>query len=140
MLTPVVTIVGVLIITLVGALDDGITDLQLRGLWWILVIIGYILSLGYILYKPIFQKNQNRKTLVFMSILYWEEQLAKRNKPKPTEYETEMMRKYIINRMEIMALFDPELWDRRFPNEKYTESLFELVDNYLKIENNYEPF
>ncbi len=130
-LTLPVTIVGLIIITIIGELDRGITALQSKSLWWVLFIIGFILSVIYAFAEPKIKKYQNRKKLLFMSLLYWEEQLAKRNKPKPTKLETALMEKYLIDRMTIMGWFDPEYWNECYPNEKYTESLFELIDNHL---------
>lgn len=130
-LTIPVTLVGLIIITIIGALDVEISKLQSKDLWWVLFLVGFALSLIYAFAEPKIKKYQNKKKLLFMSLLYWEEQLAKRNKPKPTKLETALMEKYLIDRMTIMGWFDPIYWNECYPNEKYTESLFELIDNHL---------
>jgi hypothetical protein len=49
--TPAVAIVGLIIITIIGALDVAITKLQSAGLWWLLIIFAYVISLFYFLFS-----------------------------------------------------------------------------------------
>ncbi len=46
-----ITILGLIFITIVGAIDQFVYGIQNAGNWWILIIFGYLLSLGYVLYK-----------------------------------------------------------------------------------------
>jgi hypothetical protein len=39
--TPIVSFIGIIIITLVEALDDAITKIQLAGYWWLILIMVY---------------------------------------------------------------------------------------------------
>ena len=50
--TPIVSFVGLIIITLVGALDNLITRIQVAGYWWLILIGAYIISLIYFIYEP----------------------------------------------------------------------------------------
>jgi hypothetical protein len=129
--TPMVAFAGIIIITLIGALDDAITKIQIAGHWWVILIAAYILSLVYFLYEPTFRRNREREKVVNGLILYWKEQLAKQNKPQPLDKEIEVMRKIILERFKVWAWFAPELWNRYFPDEKYSESLFGIVDNFM---------
>lgn len=129
--TPIVAFAGIIIITLIGALDDAITKIQLAGRWWVILIAAYILSLVYFLYEPTFRRNREREKVVNGLILYWEERLAKQNKPQPSDKEVEVMRRIILERFKVWAWFDPELWNKYFPDEKYSESLFGIVDNFM---------
>jgi hypothetical protein len=129
--TPITAFIGLIIITLVGALDEVITKIQSTGHWWVILIVVYILSLIYFLYEPTFRKNREREKIVNGLILYWEEQLAKENKPQPSDQEIEQVREMFLERVKTWAWFNPELWTESFPNEKYSQSLFGIVDNFM---------
>ena len=142
--TPVVSLIGLIVITLIGALDNLITRIQLNGYWWVILIAAYILSFIYFLYEPTMCLNRERAKVVNGLILYWKEQLAKQNKPQPLNTEIEAVRKLFLERVKVWAWFDSELWARCFPNEKYSKYLFDIVDNFMimygqyrdKIKNN----
>ena len=129
--TPAVSFVGLIIITLIGGLDDAITKIQLMGHWWLILVAGYFLSLIYFLYEPTFRRNQERKKTVSGLILYWEEQLAKQNKLQPSDEEIKMVREMLLERVKIWAWLDSELWMKYFPDEKYSQYLFGIVDNFM---------
>ena len=129
--TPMVAFAGIIVITLIGALDDAITKIQLAGYWWVILIAAYILSLIYFLYEPTFRRNREREKVVNGLILYWKEQLAKQNKPQPSDNEIEVVREEFLERVKIWAWFDPELWTKYFPDEKYSKYLFGVVDNFM---------
>ena len=77
-------------------------------------------------------------------ILYWKEQLAKQNKHQPSDKEIEEVREMFLERVKVWTWFDPELWIRYFPNEKYSEYLFSIVDNFMTYAENqkkkYRPY
>lgn len=129
--TPMVAVIGLVIITVIGALDDAITKIQSAGYWWVILIIAYVLSLIYFLYEPTFRRNRERGKIANGLIFYWKVQLAKQNKPQPSDKEIEEMREIILERIKVWAWFDPELWSRHFPNEKYSEWPFGIVDNFM---------
>lgn len=127
-LSPVVAIISLIVITLVGVLDDAITNIQIKGHWWIFLIIGFILSLIYLSYEPKFRRNRARNKYVSSLILYWEAQHAKQNMPQPSEREIEMMREQLLERVKVWARSDPKLWADFYPDEKYSESPFDILD------------
>lgn len=129
--TPIIAFIGLIIITLIGALDDAITKIQLSGHWWIILIAAYLSSLIGVSYYPIFRKNREREKVVNSLILYWEEQLAKQNKPQPSHKEKEKMHEIFLERIKVWAWFNPESWTEYFPNEKYSKSIFGIVDNFI---------
>lgn len=129
---PLVSFIGLIIITLVGALDDAITKIQSAGHWWVMLVTAYILSLTYLLYEPTFRRNRGRRKIIDGLILYWEEQLAKQNKPQSLDEEIKVMREMFDERFNVWARFDPELWTKYFPNEKYSKYLFGIVDNFME--------
>ncbi|MCJ7446398.1 MAG: hypothetical protein MUO72_01765 [Bacteroidales bacterium] len=129
--TPVVSLAGLIIITLIGALDDAITKIQLAGHWWVILIVAYILSMIYFFCEPKIRRNRERKKVVNELMLYWEEQLTKQNKSQPSDREIELVRDMFLERVKVWAWFVPELWTRNFPNEKYSKYLFDVVDNFI---------
>jgi hypothetical protein len=129
--TPMTAFIGLIIITLIGALDQAITKIQLSGHWWVILILAYVLSLIYFLCEPTVRRNRERKKVVSGLILYWEEQLAKQNNPHPSEKEIEAVRKMLLERVKVWAWFDTELWTKYFPDEKHSKSLFGIVDNFM---------
>lgn len=126
--TPMIAFIGLLVIGLVGALDDAITKIQLQGQWWILLIIAYIISLAYFFYEPKFRRNRERKKFVSALILYWEAQLAQQNKPQPSEEDIKIMSELLLKRVKIWAWFNPKMWAECYPYEKYSENPFEILD------------
>ncbi len=136
--TPVVSLIGLIVITLIGALDNLITRIQLNGYWWVILIAAYILSFIYFLYEPTMCLNRERAKVVNGLILYWKEQLAKQNKPQPLNTEIEEVRKLFLERVKVWAWFDSELWARYFPNEKYSKYLFDIVDNFMIMYGQYK--
>jgi membrane protein implicated in regulation of membrane protease activity len=129
--TPIVSFIGIIIITLVGALDDAITKIQLAGYWWLILIMAYILSLIYFLYESKIRKNLERKKIVNGLILYWKEQIEKQGKAQPSEEEIKLVHDMLLERFKIWAWFDLDLWIKYFPNEKYSKYLFGIVDNFM---------
>lgn len=59
--TPMTAFLGLIIITLIGAIDQAITKIQLSGHWWVILISAYVLSFVYLFYKPTISKNHERK-------------------------------------------------------------------------------
>jgi len=129
--TPMTAFVGLIIITLIGALDAAITTMQSPGYWWVILIVAYVLSLTYFLCEPSIRRNRERKKVVNGLIIYWEEQLAKQNDPHPSDKEIEVVREMFLERVKVRAWFDTELWTRYFPDEKYSKYLFGIADNFM---------
>ena len=129
--TPMVSFVGLIIITLIGALDNAITKIQLSGHWWIILIFAYVLSFFYFIYKPKIQITHERNKVVNALLLYWEEQQVKRNYPDPSEEEIKIVRECLLERVKVWAWFDHELWEKQFPEENYSEYIFGMVDNFI---------
>ena len=119
--TPIVSFVGLILITLIGAIDDAITKIQLAGYWWLILIVAYILSLVYFLFEPNVRKNLERKKIVNTLILYWKEQLEKQGKNQPSNNEIELVQNMLLERFKIWAWFDPDLWHKYFPDEQYSK-------------------
>lgn len=130
--TPMTALVGLIIIALIGALDDAITIIQSADYWWVILIVAYVLSLIYFLCEPTIRQNRERKKVVNGLILYWEEQLAKQNDPHPSDKEIEVVRDMFLERVKVWAWFDTELWTRYFPDEKYSKYLFGIADNFME--------
>ena len=129
--TPIVSFVGVIIVTLAGALDDAVTKIQSAGYWWWILIVAYILSLIYFICEPTIRQNIERKKVVNGLILYWKEQLEKQSKSQPSHREIEIIRGMLLERVKIWAWFDPNLWIKYFPDEKYSKYIFGIVDNFI---------
>ncbi|MCK4244682.1 MAG: hypothetical protein KAX20_03555 [Candidatus Omnitrophica bacterium] len=129
--TPIVSLVGIIVITLVGVVDDAITKIQLAGYWWLMLIVAYILSLIYFLCEPKIRKNLERKKVVNALVLYWKEQLEKQGKTQPSDKEIELVQDMLLERFKIWAWFDPDLWVKYFPDEQYSKHLFGIVDNFM---------
>ena len=129
--TPIVSFVGLIIVTFVGALDEAITKIQLAGYWWLILIGAYILSLVYFICEQTIRRNRKRKEVVNGLIIYWEEQLARQSKPQPSANTIESVREMFLERVKVWAWSDPELWTRYFPNEEYSKYLFGMVDNFV---------
>jgi hypothetical protein len=129
--TPGTALLGIIIITLIGALDQAMTKIDLSGHGWVILILAYVLSLIYFLCEPKIRLNRERRKVVNGLILYWEDQLAKQNNPDPSEKEIEVVYEMLLERFKMWAWFDAELWNRYFPNERYSKSLFGLVDNFM---------
>lgn len=129
--TPVVSLVGLIIITLIGAVDDAITKIQLAGYWWLILIAAYILSLVYFLCEPNVRKNLERKKVVNALILYWKDQLEKQGKNQSSDKEIELVQDMLLERFKIWAWFDSDLWNKYFPDEQYSKHLFGIVDNFM---------
>jgi len=130
--TPITAFIGLIIITIIGTIDRAITKIQLSGHWWVILIVAYVLSLIYFLCEPTIRRNRERKKLVNGLILYWKEQLAKQSKSQPSDREIELTREMFLERVKVWAWFDPELWIRYFPDEKYSKYLFSIVDNFME--------
>jgi hypothetical protein len=129
--TPVVSFAGVVIVTLAGALDDAVAKIQSAGYWWLILIVAYILSLIYFICEPAIRRDLERKKTVNGLILYWKEQLEKLNKSQPPDREIKLVREMLLERVKIWAWFDPDLWIKYFPDEKYSKYLFGIVDNFI---------
>ena len=147
--TPMIAFIGLLVISLVGALDDAITKIQLKGQWWILLIIAYIISLAYFFYEPKFRQNRKRKKFVSALILHWRWKNWKmevtQDKIFPSESvqshflnENEPIREMIIERVKIWAWSDPKLWADCYPDEKYSEDPFEILDVLIASEEEWK--
>jgi hypothetical protein len=141
--TPIVTFVGIILITLVGALDDGITKIQEAGRWWLIPIGGYILSLIYFLYEPTIRKNLEEKKATVRNdglldglVLYWIEQIAKQYGRQSLDKEIDFTRGELLMRVETWHVGNPSWWRNFFPDEKYPKWLFEIVDNYIAKRQN----
>ena len=129
--TPMVMIVGLIIITLIGAIDDAITIIQARGQWWIIVIVAFVVSLIYLLYEPSIRKNIERKKTLDALVLYFREQLRIRGVEQLTEIELEPVKKMLLEKIKLWELSDPHLWNLLYPNEQYPDTLFGIVDNFI---------
>jgi len=143
--TPMVGFAFLIIVILMQALGGGVTNLERTGRWWIVVttvfIVAYIASLIYLLYRSSSSQDRERerrlderKKTVDTLILYWQEQLAKRNKPQPSDGEIEIVRNMFLQRLIGWALSYPKsspVWAKYFPNENYPEYPFDIVDNFI---------
>ena len=140
-----VPVVGIALIVLVicfEKLGDVLTELESAvGIWARLIVvftIAYILSLIYLLYQSSVHRNRERKRIldkrkgrVDTLILYWREQLIKKIKPQPSADIIKAVQEMFLQRLLIWAKSDPELWTKVFPNEKYSEHFFGIVDNFM---------
>jgi len=129
--TPMTAFIGLIVITLIGGIDQAISKIQISGNWWIILIFAYVLSFLYFIYKPKLQIAHERNKVVHALLLYWKDQQVKRNYSDPPEEEIKLVRECLIERVKIGAWFDQELWKKEFPEEKYSEYLFGMVDNFI---------
>ena len=131
--TPHTLFFSLIILTLVQAFADTITKIQSAGYWWyiFIVTVAYSLPLVYFIYEPVIRRNLKRRQAVNALTLYWKEQLEKHNKSQPSVSEIEYVRQLLLERIKIWAWFDPDFWIKEFPDEKYSEYLFGIVDNFI---------
>ena len=129
--TPATTFIGLIVITLIGAIDQAITKIQISGNWWVILIFAYVLSFLYFIYKPKLQIGHERNKVVNALLLYWKDQQAKRNYLDPPKEEIKIVRECLLERVKIWAWFNPELWETQFPEEKYSDTLFGIVDTFI---------
>lgn len=130
--TPIVSFIGVIVVTIIGAFDDAITRWQRAGRWWIILIIGYFISLIYFSYEQKFHRDRFRKNTLDALIFCWEGKLANEGKPIPsTDSEIQLMKDLLIKRMNAVGSCDPQLWSHYFPNEKYSANVFNIVDGAM---------
>jgi len=59
--TPAIVFVGLIVITLIGAIDQEITKVQESGQWWVILIFAYVISLIYFLFKPTKRIDNEKK-------------------------------------------------------------------------------
>ncbi len=129
--TPLTAFIGVIVITLIGGIDQAITKIQLSGHWWLILIFAFVLSFLYFIYGPKIKITHERNKVVNALLLYWREQQAKRNYPDPSEEEIKLVRDFLLERVKMWAWFNPELWKTQFPEEKYSDTLFGIVDTFI---------
>jgi hypothetical protein len=132
--TPLAGTVGLILITLVGALDDAITKLQRGGRWWIILIVVFFLTFIYATYEPKVRRDHLRKKWVSALILYWQAKVAKEGRPQPSNKEIELMEGLLADRIKVLAWSDPDLWSRYYPKEKYSINVFDIVDGLMARE------
>lgn len=124
---PMTSLIWLVIITVLGAIDDYVSYIQSIGHWWISLVISFLLSFLYFQYKPEFKKNRERVKLADSLIEIWKEKLAKENKPQPYESEVNTLRELLIERIKVYVWFDPDLWKQYFPDEKYPKYPSDIV-------------
>ena len=129
--TPATAVVGLIAISLIGSIDQAITKIQISGNWWVILITAYFLSVVYFVFEPKFHMASERKKVVNALFLYWEEQQAKRDYFDPPKEEIKIVKECLIERVKVWAWFDEELWNSMFPEEKYSEYIFSIVDNFI---------
>jgi len=124
------TTAGLIVITVIGGLDDAITKWQIAGHWWIILVIGYILTLIYFLYEPIYRRDQKIKKYVSVLILFWEAKLLSENKPEPPDGEIEYMRNALTKKVKRWISLEEE-WLSGNPGERSFGCPFDAVDLVL---------
>ena len=135
--TPMVAIIGLLIITVIGAVDDAITRWQHSGHWWIILILGFIASLIYFFCEPKFRRDQKTKKYASALILFWEWRLANEKKPEPSDSEIGWMRIKFVEKIRTWASLMGESFSENF-QERFTGCPFELVDVVLAERQKWE--
>jgi hypothetical protein len=126
--TPAVAFVGMILITLIGALDDSIMKLQRAGHWWVILIAAYFVALIYLIYEPIIRRGNIKKKWVDALILYWQAKIVEEGKPEPSSREIKDMRSQFEERIKLWVQSDPKLWSLCCPDEEYPPNVFGIVD------------
>ncbi|MHA2010486.1 MAG: hypothetical protein ACXADW_20850 [Candidatus Hodarchaeales archaeon] len=129
--TPMVYAGGLVISTLVGALDDAIFKLQYGGYWWVVLIGAYVISFIYFSYEEEIRIKRKRKNTISAMILYWKEQLAKKGKAPPLTSEINYASEMFMERIIESGMFDAEIWEINYPNGKYSDYIFDIVNNFM---------
>ncbi len=128
---PFFAVIGIIIITVIGAIDDAISVIQLKGYWWLILIISFFLSLIYFISEEKIKIYYKRKKFVDTLILYYRDQQANKDKIDPSEKEIELLKDMLEERIKIWAWSDPEIWNRYYHEEQFSESLFKMMDNFI---------
>lgn len=135
-ITPIVYMVCIVIITLNGILDDALSEFLLTRPWWVLLIVTYFLSIGFSLFGPIIRRYWKREKALNYMILYYTETLKKEKNTLPSTKDIQDLREYsLLDRLKVWKWHHPDMWSSKYPNEKYSETLFGLVDNFIEYFN-----
>jgi energy-coupling factor transporter transmembrane protein EcfT len=122
----------IIAIVIIGGISDFLERLLDAKLWWVFVIISYISLSIYFMYKTRIDFYRERKKRVNALIIYLKEWLIENSRPEPSEKEIKLIREFFIERIDILACSDRELWNNNFSNEEYPKSLFGIVDIFIK--------
>jgi len=118
-----ITLFIVALILGIGGIFGMIMD---EGPWWVL-IMAYIISGCYLWTLEARRRERQRKAIPDALVLYFRDQLVKQGRFDSLEICS--VRGEIVRRIEIWKYSNPEMWAKVFPCEKYSESLFGIVDN-----------
>ncbi len=135
---PIATLAILVPLTLIGALDNAITKIQLAGHSWWLLIILYTFAFLYLTLEPKLKIQWEREKVVNGLILYFKDQLEKRGEKQPSSIELNSIHDSLMERLKIWVWFNPKLWKEEFPNEEYPKYLFGIVDNYIDFIDRYK--
>ena len=130
--TPMVFVAIFIIFELIRAFNILISKILSAGYGWVIIIIVYVLSLLYFIYKPKIRKNREMKKAVNSLGLYLQEQIGKENIPQPSEADIKLINELLLERVKVWVWFDLELWNGCFPDEKYPQSFFGNADSLLE--------
>jgi len=128
-----VSIVGLLVITVIGALDDAITKWQRAGRWWIIFILGFFVSLIYLLCEKKYRRDRQRNKIVDVLIIYLQGKSMEEGKPLPDDSMIDYIRTQLIERIKCWGWSDPTLWSRHYPNEKYSQNIIDIADGAMAV-------
>lgn len=131
--TPAFLFGGLIVLSVIGALDNAVTKLYRSGRHWVILVICFVLSLIYIAVMPTYRQKRNKRKLIDAIMLHWRIERAKNNKsPLPSEEE-----KWVSDELEerIEALgWDwgyEDLWSHYYFENKGQVSPFNLMDDIM---------
>lgn len=133
---PILSLIILVFFTVAGATDDLISKIQTTGNYWGLLLTFYLFSLIYSIFEPIIRKNIERKKIVEALLIYFQDRYEIENKKQPSKKDLELIQNMLLQRFKIWAWLSPKLWNEHFPDEKYSKSLFGMVDNFIQYSKN----
>ncbi|MEM3394327.1 MAG: hypothetical protein QXY79_04705, partial [Candidatus Methanomethylicia archaeon] len=97
------------------------------------IIFGFLPSLIYFLNEEKIRINKKRNEIANALLLYLRDRVERLNtNHKLSIQDSEGIKKELLKRFKIWAWHNPQEWEKHFPDEKYSLSLFGIVDNFLQ--------
>src|SRR3989339_1358582 len=89
---PLVSLIVLASITIIGALDDFISKIQITGYWGVLLLVIFVLTFFYLNFEPKIRTDIERRKIVNALTLYLKDQLDQQKQSQPSKREIESIK------------------------------------------------